>query len=274
MVLRNMSAPTTPPRPQSELQPLTRFTDRVEDYIRYRPNYPAALFGFLGSRAQLGPQAVVADVGSGTGIFSEQLLERGATVFAVEPNAAMRTAAESRLSGQPRFVSVEGTSTATGLVDGTVSLITCAQAFHWFEPAETRREFWRISRPAAQWALVWNSAPDQLDALNQEFERIKLAYGTDFVEIRHQGGRARQQIERFFGPGRFERFTFRHFQLLDREGLRGRMLSSSYAPKAGDPRHAPMVQDLDRAFDAHQQAGWARIDYDTELYLGRPLGPL
>ncbi len=256
------------------LQPLTRFTDLVADYVRYRPDYPAALFDFLGTRAQLGPQAVVADVGSGTGIFSTQLLERGATVFAVEPNAAMRTAAESRLGTQPRFISIEGNSAATGLVDGTITLITCAQAFHWFEPADARREFWRISRPEAQWALVWNSAPDQLDALNQEFERIKLAYGTDFVEIRHQGGRARQQIEIFFGPGKFERFSFPHSQLLDRAGLRGRMLSSSYAPQVGHPKHVPMLQDLDRAFDAHQRDGLVRLDYETELYLGRPLRPL
>lgn len=262
------------PRPLSELQPLTRFTDRVDDYVRYRPDYPEALFTALAERALLGPRAVVADIGSGTGIFSAQLLERGATVFAVEPNQAMRMAAEARLGGQARFISVEGSSTATGLVDGTITLVTCAQAFHWFEPAETRREFWRISRPDALWALVWNSAPERLDAFNQEYERIKQAYGTDFREISHQGGQAREKIERFFGPAQFQRLTFPHGQMLDREALRGRMLSSSYAPKAGDPRHDPMLQDLDRAFGAHQQAGRVRLEYETELYLGRPLGPL
>jgi len=263
----------SPPRTLAELQPLTRFTDRVADYVRYRPDYPEALFALLRERAQLGPSAVVADVGSGTGIFSAQLLERGATVFGVEPNQAMRAAAESRLGGQPRFISIEGNSTATGLVDGTITLITCAQAFHWFEPAETRREFWRISRSDAPWALVWNSAPEQLDAFNQDYERIKRAYGTDFREISHQGGQAREKIERFFGPGQFQRLTFPHGQPLDREALRGRMLSSSYAPKAGDSRHEPMLQDLDRTFDTHQQNGLVRLEYETELYLGRPLGP-
>jgi len=263
------------PLPSLEsLQPLTRFTDRVADYVRYRPDYPEALFQCLTERAGLGPSAVVADVGSGTGIFSAQLLGHGATVFAVEPNAAMRAAAETQLGAEGRFISVDGTSETTGLVEGTITLITSAQAFHWFTPAPTRREFARISRPEARWALIWNSAPAELDPLNQEYERIKLAYGTDFSEVRHQGGKARQKIEDFFGPGGYERFTFPHGQWLDQAGFRGRMLSSSFAPQVGRPGHDAMLQELDRAFAQYQQAGQVRIDYETELYLGRPASAL
>src|SRR3984957_17547068 len=135
-----------------------RFSNRVEDYVRYRPSYPPDLLAFLWQRTGLDPTVRVADIGSGTGIFSRLLIEAGATVFAVEPNAAMRSAAEAAFSGQPRFASREGTAEAAfpaqprfasregtaeapGLPECSVSLIPCAQAFHWFDPAAARREF-------------------------------------------------------------------------------------------------------------------------------------
>jgi len=258
---------------KTELQPLTRFTDRVEDYVRYRPDYPAAVFESLAQRAGLGPRSIVADVGSGTGIFTRQLLDRGATVFAVEPNAAMRHAAEAQLGTVPRYISIEGTSTATGLPDSTISLITSAQAFHWFDPLPARREFWRISRPTAQWALVWNTTRSSRDAFHQEYERVKLTYGTDVLAVSHQAREPRKQFDVFFGAGRWERLTFPHSQWLDRDGLKGRMLSSSYAPKAGNPNYEPMIAALDQLFDRSQQDGRVKMEYETELFLGRPLGP-
>jgi len=145
----------------STLDPLGRFSNRVKDYVRYRPSYPAELIAHLRAHAGLGPACAVADVGAGTGIFTRLLLETGARVFAVEPNDAMRGAAEAELSGHPSLTSVKGTSEQTGLEDGSVDLITCAQSFHWFEPEGARREFRRILRPGGGVALVWNGAPER-----------------------------------------------------------------------------------------------------------------
>ena len=83
-----MSDRATSPDPKS------RFSSRVDNYIRYRPGYPEALYGFLREEMGSGPGSVVADVGCGTGIFAESLLAAGCSVIGVEPNAEMRGAAE------------------------------------------------------------------------------------------------------------------------------------------------------------------------------------
>ncbi|MFM1850906.1 MAG: hypothetical protein RIS54_590 [Verrucomicrobiota bacterium] len=133
-----------------------RFSDRVEAYVRYRPGYPADLISTLVAEAQLGPDSVVADVGSGTGIFTALLLPDTGTVHAIEPNAPMRTWAESTMGAEPKFHSHGTPAEATGLPDASVDLVTAAQAFHWFDPVATRREFARILKPGGQVALIWN----------------------------------------------------------------------------------------------------------------------
>src|SRR6478672_1548569 len=109
---------------------IERFGDRADEYAKFRPGYPAPMLGFL--RDIVSPPAVVADIGSGTGILTRQMLDNGYEIYAVEPNGPMRSEAERTLGGRPGFHSVLGTAEATTLPDGTVDLITCAQAFHWF----------------------------------------------------------------------------------------------------------------------------------------------
>src|SRR5437899_1233764 len=130
-----------------------RFTDRVADYVRFRPHYPPAVFAELRDRLGLGAGSSVADVGSGTGISARPLLEMGCTVFAVEPNAAMRSAAEQWLGDFPRFQSIAGTAEATTLAEHSVDAVVAAQAFHWFDAASARREFQRILKPRGWVAL-------------------------------------------------------------------------------------------------------------------------
>lgn len=248
--------------------PLTRFSDRVGDYVRHRPDYPPALVDFLRSRAGLEPGAVVADIGSGTGIFTARLLEAGASVFAIEPNDAMRAAAEDALAGRPGFTSLKATAEATGLPGGCVGLVTCAQSFHWFEAASARREFKRILVPAGFCALIWNTLVLRSE-LSRGYEDIKLRYGTDFRKVRHEGIGESGRLDAFFGPGAWERAAFPNHQDLDREGLRGRLLSSSFIPKADHPDHAPMLASLDRLFERCQRDGKVRMEYEAELYFGR-----
>ena len=142
--------------------PTERFTSRVETYIKYRPTYPAAVIDLLRSECGLTADAIVADVGSGTGILSELVLKNGNEVIGVEPNQAMRLAAEHLLSSYPRFRSVEGSAEASTLPAASVDLITAGQAFHWFDATAARREFARILKPNGSVALIWNDR--QLDS--------------------------------------------------------------------------------------------------------------
>lgn len=255
-----------------------RFSDRVGDYVRYRPGYPDALLHTLVEAAALGPGRVVADVGSGTGISTELLLRSGAEVRAVEPNPEMRRAAEERLGGEPRFRSVAGTAEATTLPDASVDLVTAGQAFHWFDPEPTRREWLRILRggpgeagggqPAGgRVALFWNARQTETTPFLRDYEALLRRFGTDYHAVDH----TRLGPERFesFFRGPYASHIFPNRQVLDLEGLQGRLLSSSYTPAPGHPDYQPMLAELRRLFNRHQEGGHVHILYDTQLHLGR-----
>jgi ubiquinone/menaquinone biosynthesis C-methylase UbiE len=169
---------------RSFADPPGRFSDRVEDYVRFRPSYPAAVIELLRAEVGVGPGCTVADVGSGTGILTALLLESGSRVIAVEPNPAMRGAAEESLATHPRFVSVEGSAEATGLDDSSVDGITVAQAFHWFRVDDTAREFARILHPGGWVALIWNSRPLSGSPFLCAYESFLEEWGTDYTAVR------------------------------------------------------------------------------------------
>ncbi len=244
-----------------------RFSDRVADYVRYRPDYPAALIDWLSDAHGLVPSWTVADVGAGTGISSRMFLDAGNTVFAVEPNAPMRAAAERWLGGNPRFHAVDGSAEATTLAAGSVDLVTAAQAFHWFDADAVRREWARILRPRGLAAVFWNSRLLAGSAFLEGYERLLLDYGTDYVSVAERYA-DEAAMRRWFGEGYRGAATFPHRQLLDFDALRGRLLSSSYAPREGDPRHAPMLAALRTLFDATAREGLVGFDYETRIYVG------
>ncbi len=246
----------------------TRFSDRVADYVRWRPDYPAAVLETLRTRTGLGPGNVVADVGAGTGIFTRQLLATGATVHAVEPNAPMRAALESLLEGAGRLSVHSGTAEATGLPAAGVDLVTAAQAFHWFDAAAARREFARILRPSGWIALLWNGRLERATPFLEAYEELLLEWSPDYARINHRNLDA-AALALFFAPSPVERFTFAHRQDFDFVGLRGRLLSSSYAPAAGHPHHEPMLAGLRAIFEAHAEAGRVAFLYETTLDLAR-----
>jgi SAM-dependent methyltransferase len=251
------------------LDPLHRFSDRVDDYVRYRPGYPVELIQFLGAKAGLSGSSVVADIGAGTGIFTRLLLATGAKVLAVEPNDAMRRAAELEFLSRPNFESVKGTAEATTLGDGSVSLITCAQAFHWFDPVATRREFRRILRPEGSCAIIWNTSITDASEFAVGYERLKDEFGTDMQRVRHEHIEKTGRFDGFFGVGNWEMRGFGNSQTLDFKGLKGRLLSSSYAPKEGHPQYDAMMAALGNLFDRCQKDGRVRMEYMTEAFVGR-----
>jgi SAM-dependent methyltransferase len=250
--------------------PLNRFSNRVSDYIRYRPTYPTAFYDLLRTEFRIGPKGPpIADIGSGPGISAKPLLEMGAMhVYCVEPNRAMREAAEELLGGFPGFRSVDGTAEQTTLPDRSVGLILCAQAFHWFDKQKARAEFKRILQPlTGAMVLVWNERRLDASPLLREYEDLLKRLGTDYQQIRHENVDD-AVLSAFFGPAGYAKFEFENAQEFDYEGLEGRLRSSSYTPPAGDPRFGPMVRELRDIFDRHNVGGRVRFEYDTRAYVG------
>jgi SAM-dependent methyltransferase len=245
----------------------SRFSDRVENYIRHRPGYPLEALRVLQRECGLAPDHAVADIASGTGIWTRILLENGNTVFGVEPNAEMRQAGERLLTAFSKFTSVAGSAEATSLTDHSVDFITAAQAAHWFDRERARREFMRILKPCGWLVLLWNERLTDSTAFLQDYEQLLLTFGTDYEEVRHE--RTADAVNEFFDPAPFQERVFEMRQEFDCAGLEGRLLSSSYAPEPEHANHAPMLRELRRIFEAHAIAGRVTFDYKTRVYFGR-----
>jgi SAM-dependent methyltransferase len=252
----------------SPSDPTRRFASRVDHYVRYRPGYPTALVDAFRDELDWKPTHRVADVGSGTGILTWMLLELGNTVYGVEPNEPMRRAAEALLSEFTGFSSVDGTAEATGLEDASVDLVTAAQAFHWFRPDETRREFERILVPGGRVALVWNRRLVDTTPFLRGYEELLHRYGVDYRQVDHRSTAGPDAIARFF-RGDVASRTFANEQRLDHDGVIGRAMSSSYVPDESHPNHQAMFRGLEELFDDTSEDGFVRIEYVTELHHGR-----
>jgi SAM-dependent methyltransferase len=244
-----------------------RFSSRVEKYVRYRPSYPKEILDLLRKPCGLTPQSVIADVASGTGIFTRLLLENGNRAFGVEPNPEMRRAGEEYLASFANFTSVAGTAEATTLPERSVDLVTAAQAAHWFDRAKARREFVRILKPGGWTVLIWNERETDSTPFLRDYENLLLTYGTDYQEIRHE--RTTDEIDGFFAPSPFRSATLEMRQDCDYAGLEGRLLSSSYIPNSDHPRYEPMLRELGKLFDAHQANGQVVLAYVTRVYYGQ-----
>lgn len=246
---------------------LTRFSNRVQDYIRYRPGYPQAAMDCLRDEFGLRPRQVVADIGSGTGISAGLLLHSGHRVIAVEPNADMRAAAEAQYGTNDLFQSVAAPAEATTLPDASADWIVAAQAFHWFDVEKCRVEFRRILKRGGFVALMWNDRRDDTPFL-KGYDAILKEYAIDYEAIDHRQAESDGRIERLFAPQIPVRRVFPNHQDFDFNGLRGRVLSSSYMPTAEHPRFNEMIQALRELYDRHQTGERVRFAYDTKLFVG------
>ncbi|MGN6637886.1 MAG: class I SAM-dependent methyltransferase [Mucilaginibacter sp.] len=248
--------------------PTKRFTNRVTNYVKYRPGYPKAVVDHLAKCVHLTTGTVIADVGSGTGIFSKLLLERDFTVFAVEPNEAMRSEAEQQLKHFPGFHSVEGTADATGLPAKSVDLIACAQAFHWFNTSEAKVEFKRILKPGGNVALIWNNRDIEADDFAVAYELLLKQQSGDYERINHQN-LAETDFVRFFKNGKYSLTKFPNQQIFNFEQLAGRAFSSSYVPAEETEGGKAFKSHLQQLFDSYQQNSKVVFRYNTEVYLGK-----
>jgi SAM-dependent methyltransferase len=244
--------------------PLKRFSNRVENYVRYRPDYPHSVIEHLSKSCGLYAESVVADIGCGTGISSRLFLENGNRVIGVEPNADMREAAIGCLSGFPGFTALDGRSAATTLAADSIDFVISAQAFHWFEPRATRREFERILKPGGWVILMWNERQLDSTPFHVEYEAFLIDHAGDYERVRHENI-TDEQLHAFFG-GSYKKAVFANHQDLDLDGLRGRILSSSYMPTADEPGFGSLENDLRSLFAKHSENGRIRILYDTSIY--------
>jgi SAM-dependent methyltransferase len=245
----------------------SRFSDRVENYVRYRPGYPVEALQALRDECGLITNHAIADIASGTGIWTRMLLENGNSVFGIEPNTEMRAAGERLLAGYPAFTSVAGTAEETTLPDASVDFVTAAQAAHWFDRAGARWEFARILRPGGWLVLLWNERITDSTPFLREYEQLLLTFGTDYADVRHE--RTTDAVNEFFDPAPFHERGFAIRQEFDYAGLEGRLLSSSYAPGPEHARYNPMLAELRRLFERHMVAGRVGIDYITRTYFGQ-----
>ncbi len=250
------------------MDPTRRFSDRVSAYVKHRPSYPAEIIDLLKARCGLEPKALVADIGSGTGQLAKLFLASGNTVIGIEPDRKMREAGARMLQNYRRFKSIAGRAESTALADHCVDFVTAGQAFHWFNPEQTRIEFRRILKPHGWVVLVWNVLLPSATAFQTAYNRLLLTYGTDYEAIHKSHGNPEAMCT-FFGSARVDLQTFAHHQDLDYEGLKGRLLSSSFISQSGKPRHSRMLRELKAIFDTHQKQRKVTLNYDTKVFYGR-----
>jgi len=253
---------------QTRADSTKRFSDRVENYIRYRPEYPAAVIPMLASQCGWTPEKVIADIGSGTGISSQLFLKAGNHVFGVEPNSPMREAAEKAFAGQPRFVSIDGTAEQTGLPPQSIDFTVAGQAFHWFDRSACHMEFERIMRSKGWLILMWNQRLQDTSPFLREYEALLASTHSDYQRVNHQQI-TDDMICDFYAPGKMEVWSTPNVQRFDREGLKGRALSSSYTPGEGIPGHEEFVASLNRLFDQFNEDGQVEFQYSTRVFYGR-----
>lgn len=246
---------------------IERFSNRVENYVKYRPGYRKEVLDLFKIEMNLRENSVVADIGSGTGISARLFLENGNEVFGIEPNALMRKAAEDFLHGFPKFKSIDGTAENTNLPANSVDFIIAAQAFHWFDKEKTRPEFKRILRESGFVVLIWNERQLDSTLFLREYEELLKKFGTDYEKVRHDKI-DKENLKDFF-QSEFSSKTCLNAQILDFEGLKGRMLSSSYMPSETDSRFEPMVIELHRLFDKYAESGKIQLLYNTNIFYAR-----
>lgn len=259
-----------------ELKPTTRFSNRVEDYARYRPHYPVAVIDTIRNLMDVSERTVISDIGSGTGIFTQRLLDLDTWIYGVEPNDAMRKYAENDPSFDIMIENTEirkvefvkGTSDATELESDSVDLITVAQAFHWFEPEATKKEFLRILKNNGRLLLIWNDRKIEDQGLSFEYEEILRSTCQEYKVVTHKNIEE-SQLKAFYEPNEFTRFDFENVQEFDFDGLFGRAKSSSYVPVEDKETMEIIEKELRHLFERYQTNGKVRFEYITTMYFGR-----
>ncbi|MCL2079750.1 MAG: methyltransferase domain-containing protein [Oscillospiraceae bacterium] len=246
----------------------TKFDGKGSVYAKYRPAYPQAFIDYIYTNIGMCSVSIIADIGSGTGILTKQLLEKGSTVFAVEPNADMRIHAESSLGGFPDYISVDGTAERTTLSESSVDYVTAAQAFHWFDKQAFKTECRRILRKNGRVVLVWNSRVEESDIVQENYE-VKRKYCPNFKVFSDSLLHAENEgcFNDFF-TGEYVSRVFNNDISLDAEGFVGGNLSSSYALNETHEYYYDFIAELKQLFVKYSKNGKLVLPSITQCYVG------
>ena len=253
--------------PELTRDPMARFSDRAESYAQYRPHYSHDVVHALQQACNLDPGHRIADVGCGPGLLAEVFLQNGNRVIGIEPNREMRIAGEKYLAAYPNFSMEDGSAESTTLADASVDFVAAGQAFHWFKPVETRTEFARILKSGGWAVLVWHDRDVDSTPFLRAYEAFVREFGIDYEQVTHKYLASYSALERFFAPNAMTLIRQHNYQRLDFDGLRGRLLSSSYIPKSGERYHA-MMQALPQLYEEHAGDDRVVLEYDTKIYYG------
>lgn len=245
-----------------------RFSKTVSNYIKFRPGYPESIIDFMQKHLGMNQDSIIADIGSGTGKLTKLFLEHGNPTYAVEPNQPMREAAEDILGHYPNFISIDGTSESSNLEHNQIDFIVAAQAFHWFNIPESRKEFLRILKPGGKVLLIWNKRVDTASKLMKGYNNFIETYSTDYqkVNLRYID---HKDFQLFFGHNAYQlHHIYNNIQHFDLEGLKGRYLSCSYALAESHGAYSEAMQQLEQLFHQNAVDGKIQMVYRTEVYYG------
>lgn len=241
-----------------------RFDNMGELYEKARPKYAEKLLDYMKNTLNLNRGVKIADIGSGTGIFTEQLLKKGCFVYAVEPNADMRKKAEAKLSYSENFRSVAGSAQDTCLSNESVDYITCAQAFHWFDADDFKKECKRILKPGGKVIIVYNLRDESAECTKALF-KLRRKYNPDFKGF--SNGISDEAIRKFF-DNKCEVFKCENNFTYDRQSYVNRVLSSSYSLKENDDKYDEYLKDINYIFDSFSADGKITVPNFTAAYIG------
>lgn len=245
----------------------TKFDQKGSVYAKSRPQYPKELFARLMSDGIISSDSVIADVGSGTGIFTCQLASLVKTVYAVEPNDSMRRSAEAQYEAYANIVSVNASAEDTTLQSGAFDLVTAAQAFHWFNKDKFKAECRRILKPGGKVILLWNDRDEESEIIRRNAE-INRAYCDGFMGFSDgMEVNDKSQFDGFFAES-CEVMEFPNSVTCDLETFVGRSLSSSFAPAPGSKNYNGYVAALTELFNALSSGGTVEYPYVTRCYVG------
>jgi ubiquinone/menaquinone biosynthesis C-methylase UbiE len=245
------------------------FDGKSNIYDKFRPSYPSALLCYFCSALGVKRDSIIADIGSGTGILTQLLLDNVCKVFAVEPNKDMRTIAESKLKGICGFVSIDGSAENTMLLEKSVSYITVAQAFHWFDRLAFKKECARVLKPNGKVILLWNCR-DENSELVQEIDSINKKYCPNFTGFLGgmRGARNKYDFNDFF-DGTYEEKSFENNLLFNEQRFIGLHQSASYAPDKNDIQYRMYLAELRSFFSKHSSNGTLVMQNMTLCYVGK-----
>lgn len=243
-----------------------KFDGIADEYTQGRPSYATEFIEYLFAKHCFSDSSVIADIGSGTGKFSKQLLEKGCNVICVEPNTDMRLVAEKELCKYPGFKSVAGSAERTTLPNNSVDFITVAQAFHWFDTSAFKIECSRIIKPGRKVFLIWNTRNNE-DTINRELFRVYSEYCPDFKGF-SGGTKPHDDRIKYFFDNNYEYISFDNPLCFNKEKFLTRSLSGSYSLKKEDRNFDLYLKEIDKVFDQFEADGIVKIENQTVVYTG------